>query len=70
MPKDYKKNCPCPSHPFGCFGHPNSCECAKNKIDLNEALHHIRTHMQPGDTLGKMFMRAARALEEADAKKR
>jgi hypothetical protein len=29
VPKDYKHNCPCPHHPFECFGHPTSCPCAK-----------------------------------------
>ena len=66
MPRDYKHNCPCPSHPFGCFGHPNSCECAKEEIDYAEALRMIRKHMRPGDTLGKMFMRVARELEKSD----
>lgn len=28
MPRDYKHNCPCLNHPFGCFGHPNTCSCA------------------------------------------
>lgn len=32
--------------------------------DYDEALRLIRQHMQPGDTVGQMFMRAARALEE------
>lgn len=35
-----------------------------NGIDLDEALRLIRQHMQPGDTLGKMFLRVARALEK------
>lgn len=21
--------CDCPHHPFGCYGHPDECECAK-----------------------------------------
>ncbi len=67
MPRDYKKDCPCPHHPFGCFGHPNSCECTKGQIDYDEALRMIRKHMKPGDTLGQMFMRVAKALEDANA---
>lgn len=31
--------------------------------DYAEALRLIRKHMQPGDTLGMMFMRVAKALE-------
>lgn len=37
-----------------------------NGIDLDEALRLIRRHMQPGDTLGRMFMRVARALEQCE----
>lgn len=33
MPKDYKKNCRCPHHPFGCFGHPTTCQCAKETME-------------------------------------
>ena len=32
--------------------------------DYAEALRLIRKHKQPGDTVGKMFMRVAKALEE------
>jgi hypothetical protein len=32
-------------------------------MDYAEALRMIRKHMQPGDTVGKMFMRVAKALE-------
>lgn len=31
MPRDYKHNCPCPHHPFECFGHPTTCACAKDE---------------------------------------
>lgn len=31
--------------------------------DYAEALRLIRKHMQPGDTLGQMFMRVAKELE-------
>lgn len=31
MPKDYKHNCPCPHHPFECFGHPTTCLCGRMK---------------------------------------
>ncbi|WP_291869700.1 hypothetical protein [Bradyrhizobium sp.] len=36
-------------------------------IDYAEALRLIRKHMHPGDTLGMMFMRVAKALEEIPA---
>ncbi|HJU06583.1 MAG TPA: hypothetical protein VJ692_15655 [Nitrospiraceae bacterium] len=32
-------------------------------IDLAEALRLIRKHMEPGDTLGKMFLRVAKELD-------
>lgn len=32
--------------------------------DYAEAIRLIRRHMQPGDTVGKMFLRVAKALEE------
>lgn len=32
--------------------------------DYAEALRLIRRHMQPGDTVGKMFLRVASALEK------
>jgi hypothetical protein len=32
--------------------------------DYAEALRLIRKHMQPGDTIGKMFLRVAGALEQ------
>lgn len=35
-----------------------------NEPDYAEALRLIRKHKQPGDTIGKMFMRVAKALEE------
>jgi hypothetical protein len=35
-------------------------------IDYAEALRLIRKHMQPGDTVGMMFMRVAKALEAAE----
>lgn len=22
-------DCPCPHHPFECYGHPHSCECSR-----------------------------------------
>lgn len=31
MPRDYKHNCPCPHHPFECFGHPTTCKCADER---------------------------------------
>lgn len=34
-----------------------------------EALRLIRKHMQPGDTLGRMFMRVAKALDEPNGKR-
>ena len=34
-----------------------------NEPDYAEALRLIRKHMQPGDTIGKMFMRVAKAME-------
>ncbi len=33
MPRDFKKSCPCPHHPFGCFGHPRTCDCTKFHSD-------------------------------------
>ena len=33
------------------------------KADYEEALRLIRQHMRPGDTVGKMFLRVAKALE-------
>jgi hypothetical protein len=66
MPRDYKHNCPCPHHPFECFGHPTSCPCANPNMSdegFSEALRLIRKHMQPGDTVGKMFLRVAKVLE-------
>lgn len=35
-------------------------------VDYAKALRLIRKHMQPGDTVGKMFMRLASALETYD----
>lgn len=32
--------------------------------DYAEALRLIRNHMQPGDTIGKMYLRVAKTLEE------
>lgn len=32
--------------------------------DYAETLRLIRNHMQPGDTVGKMFLRLARTLED------
>ena len=33
MPRgDYKHDCPCPHHPFECFGHPNTCPCATEAV--------------------------------------
>lgn len=32
--------------------------------DYAEALRLIRKHMKPGDTVGKMFLRVARALDD------
>lgn len=37
--------------------------------DYAEALRLIRKHMQPGDTLGKMFMRVAKAMETPGSKR-
>jgi hypothetical protein len=37
--------------------------------DYDEALRLIRKHKQPGDTIGKMFMRVAKALEEPRGKR-
>lgn len=34
-----------------------------NETNYAEALRLIRKHMQPGDTVGKMFMRVAKVLE-------
>ena len=36
--------------------------------DYDEALRLIRKYMQPGDRLGQMFMRVAKALETTDEK--
>lgn len=31
-------DCPCPHHPFGCFGHPTTCKCAKRPTTMNKGL--------------------------------
>lgn len=32
-------DCPCPKHPFGCYGHPHKCGCSeKSKGDLTAKL--------------------------------
>ena len=36
--------------------------------DYAEALRLIRKHKQPGDTIGKMFIRVAKSLEEPKGK--
>lgn len=36
--------------------------------DYAEALRLIRKHKQPGDTIGKMFMRVAKALEAVETR--
>ena len=37
-----------------------------NEPNYAEALRLIRKHKQPGDTIGKMFIRVAQALEAED----
>ena len=37
--------------------------------DYAEALRLIRKHKQPGDTIGKMFIRVAKSLEEPKGKR-
>jgi hypothetical protein len=28
--------CPCPKHPFGCYGHPHRCGCSKPSREARE----------------------------------
>lgn len=47
--------CPCPKHPFGCYGHPIKCGCMAERVAKDETLELINTlRMDEGNSVTLM----------------
>jgi hypothetical protein len=62
-------SCPCPKHPFGCYGHPNDCGCSEEEIVVLRKALELISRKQKMDAVAAVSMRAiARAaLTPADS---